>query len=543
MFRKLILTALIMAWGLSGAVSAADFTWVGGSSSSWNDQNNWDVLGVPSNPVPATGYPGDNVYINSVTTNTCNVNATGAVYMALYVQNDGFMTISAGTDGTVTGGAWGAAGNGSSYNMISDGTVNVSGSWDMAQNLYIAHTDTAGSYGLLNILPTGVVRTKGVLTIAGRRGAGEMNIWGKYYLVQGARLDYLPVQSMLPYTETVHIYQGGQWVWTGDHITNTTDSWNNLPWWVANGHLVSGTPGYGVQYSYDLTNNVTNITVARYLKAYNPVYSSPAVVNDTVNVNVIPIPAPATSGTVNLGWTKPIQSGVGEANSVQSSVYFGTDNPPMTKIAGPILTNSVAGVPIAKYNNYYWQVNSYDPNSNVTTPGDVWSFNTQNEAPVASSTSPARTWLVGGVANITLSATATDDGYPAPTTLTYTWTQTDTTKDILASAYVGQNVPLYFGTAFGATVTQYAPVTRNFQVVCSDGAVTGPAYAVAVIVYTNACLAGQAATSVTTGDIYPAAVTSGTTTVVGDCLIDFKDFALLASTWNTCKTTDKICPF
>jgi hypothetical protein len=538
MFKKLILTALVTALALAGAASAATFTWQGDVDPNWFTPANWDVgVGLPVN-----GATGDVVMIRGVTLPNVNPNVSqpGALYQQLYIESDGILDVSGGNTTT-----YGTLGSGSSYNQISDGTWNMlaGGTSNMAQNLYVGHTDTAGSLAYMNIYSGGLMRTGGVLTMGGRRGHGEMYIYGggTYNLFNNIRWNYLTAAGLTE-TSFIKIYSGAVWNWTLDRVST-----DEVGWAVRNNRIVAGDPGFEVVATYDSTANSTLIRTIRYTRAYLPTYN-PALFNDAVNVNVANLSTP--TGTIDLGWTKPEPSN--PSMPIQSTVYFGTANPPTTAIATSIPGNSVTGVAIDKLQNYYWKVDSYDPNKlaayladpnfpNPLSPGDVWSFNTQNLAPITSAqTSPVRIWLVSGSANTTLNGTAVDDGYPLPSpTLTYTWTQTDTTKDVLATPAVGADVTLYFGST---GVTNYVPQTRNFSVVCNDGLATGPAYAVSVTVYNTACLAGQAANGVTVGDVYPLAVTSGSVTVVGDCMVNFKDFARLALDWMKCKTTDGICP-
>jgi hypothetical protein len=534
MFRKLILTALVATISIAGAASAADFTWVGNGpnlSDKWSDPNNWNINGLPSNP--RTGYSGDNVFINAVTppARDPNVGVVGAVYMALYLQSDGVLNVRAGTNGT-----WGLAGNGSSYNMISDGVANVWGSWTMAQNLYIAHTDTAGSYGTVNIYNGGTIRTQGVLTIGGRQGNGELNIYNGalYILGNGIRWNYLTAAGNT-YNSHLNIYPGGtmQWINNRTGSVNAASPAGDLTRDIRDGYTRAGVIGYEVKGSYDANTNYTIMTVARYLRAYLPVYT-PALLNDGVNINRVMMTS--DTGTIGLSWTKPMASN--PSKPITNTAYFGQTNPPTGAILTASEANSVSSVPIEKSKTYYWKVDSTDPNTGVTTAGDVWTFDTQNVAPIAAAeTSPVRIWFSTSTATTTLHATVTDDGYPLPTpTYTYRWEQVDT-NDVLPGPVTTQDVTI----SIPSSLSTARPITRSFRVTASDGS-TGPAYTVEVRAFDTPCLAGKDVAGVTVGDIWPLATTTPAVTA-GDCVVNFKDVAQLCKEWLTpCKIYDGVCP-
>jgi|GEM_PF-5632552 len=509
MYKKLILTAAVIALGLTGYATAVTFTWVGVDSEEWHDPNNWNVGGV----LPQAGV--DTVMINGVEAPNYDPNITvvGQGAMDLYVGSNGTLNILAGVVDD-----WGLATNGSSYNKIDDGSLNVWGSYRMAQNLYVGCANSGGGDGVVNIYPGGWLQPNGVLTMTGWSGdSSEMNISGTLRLGGGARWNY-SIGGRTPDGTVVRMYLGGLWRWSGDHVSNTTDQDNNVQNLIDRGLLVSGVTGYEVKSTYDGTNDWTDIYIERYLRAYSPVYS-PALLNDGVNVNRVDMST--ASGTIDLSWTKPMDSN--DLTPVTSTVYFGTDNPPTTAIATDIAGNSVTGVAIDKLNDYFWQVDSTDPNTGVMTPGDVWAFDTQNVAPIASAEeSPQRIWLVSGAASITLHGAMTDDGYPLPSpTYTYTWEQVDA-NDILPGPVSTQDVTLNFTAAS----------TTSYRVTCSDGQDTGPAYTVEVRVFDTACEAGRDATGTTVGDLQSTP----------DCMVNFKDFALMAANWNVCKNYDSVCP-
>jgi hypothetical protein len=110
-----------------------------------------------------------------------------------------------------------------------------------------------------------------------------------------------------------------------------------------------------------------------------------------------------------LAWTVTDCNGENTLNDV----WFG-ETGLMTKVITAQDVNSYAPVSMEKSHTYQWRIDTI--NNNGTTTGDVWDFNTiTQDPPVAESNSiSAYTYIVK-----TITLSATDDGYPLPSTLTY----------------------------------------------------------------------------------------------------------------------------
>jgi len=64
-----------------------------------------------------------------------------------------------------------------------------------------------------------------------------------------------------------------------------------------------------------------------------------------------------------------------EGDSLTYDVYFGTDNPPMTKVDSNIARSSLLRIGLSDSTTYYWKIVAKDNHGNSTT-GPVWSFKT-----------------------------------------------------------------------------------------------------------------------------------------------------------------------
>ncbi|MDI6787592.1 MAG: glycine-rich protein [Planctomycetota bacterium] len=102
-----------------------------------------------------------------------------------------------------------------------------------------------------------------------------------------------------------------------------------------------------------------------------------------------------TNGQTNV-ITQCLLSWRPATNAVSYDVYFGTDNPPTYK------TNTTGGIynpgPLNYTTSYYWRVDS--KNTFATTPGNVWSFTTQ-QIPASQVTTPNPTNGATGVITTT----------------------------------------------------------------------------------------------------------------------------------------------
>lgn len=176
--------------------------------------------------------------------------------------------------------------------------------------------------------------------------------------------------------------------------------------------------------------------VRLYIVRWATDYFGGSVYWDDVSVteNLYPAsdPNPGVGSTVEysvpltLSWTRPAPRHPPEI--ITCDVYFGTDpcmpgtNP---KILNKQDANSVYVGTLTVDTNYYWRVDCYDPDggSEIKTDGMLWTFTTRNQPPTVDAGVKQAVWLASGTATVTMNATVTDDGFPPPGVLTYSWTK------------------------------------------------------------------------------------------------------------------------
>jgi hypothetical protein len=491
------LTVALMAALLAGTVTAANTTWLGTTSDEWNNAANWSA-GVPANS------GGDPTFLKAVTApaKDPNISAAGAGVAGITIGNGGHLHVNARMSGSTYGLVTGTASNGYFY-VNAGGIVDIAGDIRIAKNIYIGNT--VGT-AVVNVLPTGTVNYASGTTLTFGEGAtaniiGQLNVWG-IYRNAAIRWGHPGGSGRLT------VYDSGEFTILGDNRTLFQSK-------IDAGEITSGTPAYvpAVVYLDPNNGNSTSIRLVRTPKATQATYTPALLSGNTA-------PLYGASGTIALSWVKPLPGD--PAKPVTSNIYMGLDDgSTLPQVASGIAGNSyTAG--IEKLKQYAWRVDSYDPNTGVTTASDVWKFNTNNFAPtVTAEASPIWMWLSAG-SSITLHATAIDDGYPVPSSLTYTWSQTDGTKDVLPTPVTGQDVTLTFPYA----------VNFNFQVVASDGSATSAAYPVQVRVFATACAAAK--------DKSPAAVQPGDFNK--DCIVNTKDMAIILNDWLSCTSADGVCP-
>jgi len=486
MSTKLILATLVAAASLAGSASAIDYAWLGTASDQWNDAANWN------NGVPTTTGDGYTT-IGAVTAPAKDPNIpagqTGRV-AGLNVNSGGHLYVS----GTLTTGS-----SGTGYaNIHAASIIDIYGTLDVTKNLYVGMD--AGT-ATVNVRPGGKIVPHSGTTLTLGQGAaaniGSINIWGT---VNFAALRWGYQNG----TGRMTMYDDGTFAIPGNSQTFLQSK-------IDAGELKSGTKAHIPSVSWTVDPNVTTVRLIHAPYATAPAYT-PALIGTSAQLN-------GATGTITLSWDNPIPSD--GSRPVTNNVYFGlNDGTTLPQVAGGITANFVT-VGIDKLKSYAWRVDSYDPNTSVTTTGFVWTFNTNNTAPtVTAETGPIWTWLAAG--SLTLHATAADDGYPLPSSITYTWSQTDTTKDVLASPVTGQNVTLPFPYA----------MTFNFQVVASDGSATSTAWPVQVRVFSTPCAAAKdkSAAAVLPGDFNK------------DCTVNVVDLVIVINDWLRCTSADGVCP-
>lgn len=483
---RMLLASFALTVSMTMAASAYDDTWTGTTSDQWNDAANW-TNGIPT--ATGDGYTTINAVVSPAKEPNIPVGQTGRA--AGFNLNNGarlyiYGTLTTGSSNVVY------------TNVNAGGVMEIYGTLDLTKSLYIG--PNAGT-ATVNVRPGGRITPHSGTTLTLGQGAaaniGQLNIWGTANF-PNVRWGYNGG------TGRMKLYDSGSFTATGDLRTLMQTN-------IDSGAITSGTPAHvpAIVYLDPNNGNSTTVQLVRTPKATAPTYTPALLTGNTA-------PLYAASGIMDLSWVKPLPQD--PARPVTSSVYFGTGST-LSPVATGTTANSVA-VTIEKINQYSWRVDSYDPNTGITTTGDTWTFNTNNIAPtVTAEASPIWTWLAAG--SLTLHAVATDDGYPSA--VTYTWTQTDATKDVLPSAVTGPDVTLTFPNA----------LTYNFQVVASDGSATSAAYPVQVRVFSTPCAAAK--------DKSPAAVQPGD--FDKDCMVSMVDLAVLINYWLSCTTADGICPY
>jgi hypothetical protein len=222
-----------------------------------------------------------------------------------------------------------------------------------------------------------------------------------------------------------------------------------------------------------------------------------------------------------LSWTNPEPNEPG--GEITCDVYFGETEPNLavggyglTALATGTLAQSVTlPSPIVRDKTYHWVVDVHDTTGGLTK-GFVWSFNTLNQAPKVTCVTQYL-WLnnAGSPASATtkLTATVTDDDYPAP--LTYLWSQ--------VSAPTGVTVAIDPNNILEPTVILPQAGDYTFRLRASDSNLQGTGQLL-VLVRNTPCLAARAVPSY--------AAIDGDVNL--DCIVDMDDFVSLAVTWLRC---------
>ncbi|MBN2512205.1 MAG: hypothetical protein JXB18_04645 [Sedimentisphaerales bacterium] len=240
-------------------------------------------------------------------------------------------------------------------------------------------------------------------------------------------------------------------------------------------------------------------------------------------------PAPANNTSVStslttLGWNNPEPNQPG--GIITCDVYLGTTDPNTalpdygyTTLAAGITGESIA-IPAGLLQTetiYYWIVDVHDSTSSGVTRGYVWSFNTNNKAPVVTTSAPQYIWLNNAgdpsSASATLTGSATDDGYPAPFSLLWELVSGP------GAATIDSNT--------SATTAVTLPIEGDyvFRLIADDTDQQGIGLT-EIIVRATPCLAAQAM--------------PGYTAIVGDfnsdCFVNLEDFSTFASHWLECNS-------
>lgn len=245
-------------------------------------------------------------------------------------------------------------------------------------------------------------------------------------------------------------------------------------------------------------------------------------------------PSPAVNTTANLNlsqlsWVNPEPTE--EGATVTSDVYFGMTEPNraapdygLSTLATGISDEFVTLAPgtLERNQTYYWVVDTHDSARPDPDParGFVWSFNTNNAAPSVDPGAAQYVWLNNngdpGSATVSIDATVTDDGYPAPYTLLWE----------ISSGPEGASVVIDPNDQEDITLTLPATGIYVFKLSADDTDLTGSA-SVQITVEATPCDAAKA---------HPDYVTT-VGDIVEDCYVDLNDFAAIALHWMECNST------
>jgi len=176
------------------------------------------------------------------------------------------------------------------------------------------------------------------------------------------------------------------------------------------------------------------------------------------NLYMASSPNPANGSTVDTGtsttlsWTRPSPRHSGD--TITCDVWFGTDaNMPgtNTKIVSSQAVSSISVGTLASSTDYYWKVDCYDPDGSdptVETEGMTWAFTTKNQPPSVDAGDKQAIWMASGSAVTEMNSVVSDDGFPKPSALTYSWTvDSGTGTPTFSPSNAVQNPTVTFTTA------------------------------------------------------------------------------------------------
>ncbi len=241
-------------------------------------------------------------------------------------------------------------------------------------------------------------------------------------------------------------------------------------------------------------------------------------------------PTPANNATVStaasaLSWTNP-EPNLPEGE-ITCDVYFGTDPNELLPNYGLTLVEGASGisetsiampVELEAFQTYYWLVNVHDSSRDPElTEGLLWTFNTNNKAPVVTAADDAYIWLnnAGDPATATapLIGTVKDDGLP-DNSYTVKWTQTS-----------GPEVVIDPNDVTSTSVVLPEAGTYVFRLTANDGDLSG-FDEIQIMVAETPCLAAKAKPGYTPFE----------SDLDGDCLVSLTDLAIMVSEWLNCNS-------
>jgi hypothetical protein len=375
MSKKLIcFVSFILALPLAGNVRAVTRTWDdGGPDHLWSTAANWSANTLPTlNDMAKIGQlPGPTVANEGAVADTIPV-ADGSTTAAVTVAG-----------GTLTTGRWLILG----YGEGSDGTVNMaSGTINVGTHLYVGFD----GLGTLN-MNGGNITITDLFEIPKRAlGTGQVNLYG------GTITTRIFLMRSVGSVGTMDITAGTLMI--DDDQRAAVQGYIDNGWITAYGTYPR--PGR-VEVVYDSEMNRTILKGIHVLEP-NPANGS------TVSVSIN-----------ELSWTLPNPSLPG--GTVDCDVYFGT-NPNVEVNPKIVIRQAVESVSVtlAPLTTYYWAIDVYDSSISATQPimlSPIFTFNTNNQPPVADAGGDVATWLEDGPRVVQLHGSVSDD---EPTTLLWT---------------------------------------------------------------------------------------------------------------------------
>jgi hypothetical protein len=261
---------------------------------------------------------------------------------------------------------------------------------------------------------------------------------------------------------------------------------------VINNHIADGTiTAYGSQDNV-VVETIDDMLIVKGLHPLNPVPADSDII---------------TPGNITLSWT--VDAGT------QVDVWFTTKANPdeWTEIEDKIVYKQAVtslDVTTDAKQRYFWAVDTYAPGADVPELGPVFDFYAGNVAPVVYAGDDVTTWLENGSVDVALAGDVTDVD---PTTTVWTVVSEpddpDSPDAVIADA-----------AALNTSITLSAPGEYVLQLEADDGEFTG-SDTMTISVYSDSCEAAKSLPDYVPldGDVN------------ADCLVDFRDFALIAVNW------------
>jgi hypothetical protein len=265
-------------------------------------------------------------------------------------------------------------------------------------------------------------------------------------------------------------------------------------------------------------------------------------------------PSPANGATVDLSLTDLSWKSHDPGNTFSYDVYLEAEGPVVdpnfysapiaTDLTVPSVNLASAGVTLLDNTVYTWRVDTTDPNDGfpVTFPGEIWTFQVGDVAPLADAGANQYVWLVNGEGRFTLSGSYTDDGKSPITRAEYvegshqkaggtivtmgaqTWNPTAQTVSVdvvVSNPVAGQIATGWYG---------FILEVEDAVGVGSDRVYAG--------VY-GTCL--EAAMEDPSDNTIASRWPNGHGDINGDCRTDLEDLAIMASSWAACMTEKAGC--